>query len=100
MEQLNICEPDEPKATYWLRHAVLGLIALVALLALVLSFAVEFMAPGTALHHRRAHSLLEATQVIPVVDVYASGEHPLRRGHPWASLGGNDPTGEPGPLVR
>jgi hypothetical protein len=68
MEQLNICEPDEPKATGWLRHAVVGLLGLLALLSLVLSFAVEFMATGADLQ-RRAHTLLNESRVIPLADV-------------------------------
>ncbi|MCW5657483.1 MAG: hypothetical protein KIT60_07255 [Burkholderiaceae bacterium] len=76
MDTSNICEPDEPKATCWLRHAILGLLGLVAVLSLVLSFAVEFMATGPDLH-RRGHSLLETIQSPSVPDVYASSERPL-----------------------
>ena len=64
MNTSNICQPDEAKAACWLRHAVLGLLGLLALLSLVLSFAVEFMATGTDLQ-RRAHALLEENRVIP-----------------------------------
>jgi hypothetical protein len=62
MNTLNICEPDEPKATCWIRQAVTGLLGLAALLSLVASFAVEFMATGG--DHRRAESSLSATQAM------------------------------------
>ena len=44
MKPFRICQPDESKAACWLRGAVLGLLGVVALLSVVLSFAVEFMA--------------------------------------------------------
>ena len=77
MNTLNICESDEPRATCWLRRAVIGLVALVALLLLVASFAVEVMATGADLHPR-AQSPLGATQAMSGLDVHASIDQPLK----------------------
>lgn len=75
MNTLNICEPDEPKATCWLRQAVIGLLGLAAVLLLVASFAVEFMASG-ADDHRPAQSSLGANPAL--IDFHASIDQPLK----------------------
>jgi hypothetical protein len=77
MNTLNICEPNEPKATCWLRQAVIGLLGLLALLLLVASFAVEVMATGTDLH-QRVHSSLSTTQAMSEPDDIDSIEQPLK----------------------
>ena len=80
MQPVNICQPNEPKASCWVRLAVVGLLGAVGLLSVVLSFAVEFMAAGPDLH-RRAHVLLDATQVSAAVEVYAGTAQPSRPAH-------------------
>jgi hypothetical protein len=77
MNTLNICEPDEPKASCWLRQAFNALLGLAALLLLVASFAVEVMATGTD-EHRRAESSVSATQAMSGLDIHDSIDHPLK----------------------
>jgi hypothetical protein len=76
MNTLNICEPGEPKATCWLRHAFIALLGLAALLLLVASFAVEVMATGAS-HHRLTQSSLGATQAMSGLDIQDSIDQPL-----------------------
>ena len=59
MNTLNIDEPRGTRLAAWLRHAAVGLIAMLVLASLVLSFAVEFMATGVDFHGR-AQSLSSA----------------------------------------
>ena len=80
MNALNICEPDEPKVASWLRHVALGLLGLVVLVSLVLSFAVEFMASGVDFH-RSAQSLLDTRDVPSALDAYTNGDQPSRPAH-------------------
>jgi hypothetical protein len=77
MNTLNSCGSDEPKVSAWLRHVALGLLCLVALVSLVLSFAVEFMATGVDFH-RRAQSLIESNDV---PSAHANAELPPRLAH-------------------
>jgi hypothetical protein len=77
MNTLNICEPGEPKATFWLRQAFTALLGLVALLLLVASFAVEVMATGADVH-RRAESSVSTTQAMSGPDIHDSIDQPLK----------------------
>jgi hypothetical protein len=77
MNTLNLCEPDEPKATCWLRQAVVALLGLVALLLLVASFAVEVMATGADIH-RQAQNSLGSTQAMSGLDVDDGIDQPLK----------------------
>jgi hypothetical protein len=77
MNTLNICEPDEPKATCWLRQAVTALLGLAALLLLVASFAVEVMATGADLP-RRAESSVSVTQAMSGLDIFDTIDQPLK----------------------
>ena len=54
METFLICAPQEARATCWLRRAVFTVLAGVALLALVTSFAVEFVAFTPSSVHAKA----------------------------------------------
>ena len=80
MNTLNSRGPDEPKVSSWLRHVGLGLLWLVALVSLVLSFAVEFMATGVDFH-RHAQSLLESNDVPSALGAYANDDLPSRLAH-------------------
>ena len=80
MNTLNSRGPDEPKVSSWLRHVGLGLLWLVALVSLVLSFAVEFMATGVDFH-RHAQSLLDSNDVPSALGAYANDDLPSRLAH-------------------
>ena len=89
MNTLNSCGPDEPKMASWLRHVALGLLGLVVLVLLVLSFAVEFMATGVDFH-RRAQS----NDVPTALDGGSEGDgvektRPAVRGHLTLSASGH-----------
>ena len=75
MNTLNIGERHEPRLASWLRHVAMGLLGLVLVVSLVLSFAVEFMASGVD-SHRRAQSSLNTGDV--AAGVYAHGDQPSR----------------------
>ena len=74
MNTLNIGERHEPRLASWLRHVAMGLLGLVLVVSLVLSFAVEFMASGVDSH--RVQGLLKTGDVAG--DVHANGDQPSR----------------------
>ena len=80
MNTLNSRGSDESKVSTWLRHVALSLLCVVALVSLVLSFAVEFMASGVDFH-RRAQSLLESNDVPSAFGAHANPDLPSRLAH-------------------
>jgi hypothetical protein len=80
MNTLNSRGPEETKVPSWLRHVGLGLLGLVVLVSLFLSFAVEFMATGVDFH-RHAQSSLEINDVPSALGAYANGDLPSRPAH-------------------